>query len=145
MTGLFTLLIRFIWRLLPLLVILYGLRHGTAQARKAFKAAQDVVLVTISGSDLNSAKSVIELQFIDGTPPPDDIVKFMRKNVRSRRHDVGVDPWGTEYKSSYDGRNLTIYSCGPDTVCGNSDDLNLVIRPPSTARPDRRQKFELEP
>lgn len=118
-----TALVRFLFRLLPLGIVLYAMRDGADRAKDVYWTAVEAVETVQTQVDMGSAVRLLELELAGGGPPPSDLAAFLRQNLDKKGGDPALDRWGEPYRIGLRGRGVTLISCGPDLECGNDDDV----------------------
>ena len=122
-------LVSLLFRLLPLFVLLYGMRDGADSARHIFKSVKDLIGLAQAGSTLYSAKRSLTVLHANGEEYPYKLADYMRGNLDNPGFDPGLDPWGTEYQiEDREERGLVIFTCGPDRQCGSKDDIGFHLK-----------------
>lgn len=118
-----------LFRLLPVLVVIYGMRDGATSARALFASAKDLIGLAQASSTLYSAKRSLTVLRANGEDYPYDLAAYMREQLDNPGFDPGLDPWGNAYQIRVNahGRHV-IFTCGPDKSCRSKDDVGFVFK-----------------
>lgn len=125
--GMTARLIRLLWRLLPVLVLIYAFRDGAESSRRLFKTLREVTHIASVYVELYGVGQVLYLDAVNGEPLPDDFQAYMRKHLESPTKETGLDPWGQPYQVVERDNALVLFSCGPDQACDTEDDVRYRI------------------
>ena len=124
----FSALVALLWRLLPIAIVVYGVRDGAETGREVIKSATDVVRQMQAFISLRGAASSMKLAVTAGDfEAPDDFTEYMRNNLTVKGGDAGLDPWGQEFELLEEDDHIILFSCGPDTECENEDDIRVIV------------------
>lgn len=124
-------LTRYVYRVIPLLLIGILLYVGSGWARGTFFQVKETVLLESTKWEMNTLRGQFDfcLKF-----RPDDLATFPifveRSFEEKDREEVFYDGWDTEYWYSFDASRgiYCLQSAGPDGEFGTDDDLIVTNR-----------------
>ena len=127
-------MITFLFRLLPVALVVFVLFHGSDKVQEIVERVKDVFLEVKTSLELSGIARNLRPRIIIGDAPPYDFRKYLRDNMKSIDSDPSLDPWESPYQLVYDDeRNLWVISCGPDGTCDTEDDLRALVYTPKAA------------
>jgi hypothetical protein len=123
--------IRYVYRLIPLILIAVLLYMGSGWARDTFFQVKETVVLEATKWEMNTIRGQFDfcLKF-----RPDDLLAFPTFVERSfdakDRDEMRYDGWDTEYYYSFDAEKgiYLLQSAGPDGEFGTDDDLIVTNR-----------------
>ena len=120
---------KYISKLGPLVVLITAMGGGMLAFSTPGQELTDLALEYRARFEMKGITSTIRLDMIGDHPIPRDIVTYIRENADSQGADSGTDPWGTEWRTTGSPRRLPfiLISCGPDTQCRTSDDIEVQV------------------
>lgn len=119
---------RLVWRLMPLAVVGYTLRDGTASAKETAAECIDIAKKIEAYVELRGATRMLQADVAAGEPLPNDLPRYMREQMAAQDgSDPAIDPWGNTYRIERTSNKILLYSCGPDESCHTEDDPKATV------------------
>ncbi len=115
---------RFLWRLLPIVLILYTMRGAADQYGRYLKMAKQASYYTMTYMALAQYVPALQTYYKEQNRLPEDLGGFFRAHFSSKGQDAALDPWETPYALTEDRDQFTLTSCGSDRTCPTDDDLS---------------------
>ena len=116
-------MIRAIVKLLPIALLVYSFRSGTASAQDAVDRVKNWAAAAMATIDLNGIGSALEAEYALSGRYPASLEPFIRQTLKSATSDLTRDRWGRPYRFHVEGTRFEIVSAGPDGEFGTADDL----------------------
>ena len=120
---------RLIWRLMPIIVLVWATRTGTVEWGKYFKETKGVVQGVATQMELNAIAAMVQLNIqTDGNPPTSrNFSSWLRRNMKSKGKSGDKDHFGKPYRLRETKGGLVLISAGTDGRYGTKDDLEKRI------------------
>jgi hypothetical protein len=115
--------IRLLVKALPILLLLYAFRSGTASALSLYDDVRDWVRSSFQRVDLHRLASALESEYAQGGRFPSDFGAFIEESMHKTGGDARLDEWGTPLMLRTQGPHYEIVSAGPDRTHMTLDDL----------------------
>ena len=112
-----------VWRIAPLVVLVWLLRSSAVQYGKVFRKVAHASRYTMTYVNMLQYVPALEAHVAAQGELPRDVTDFLQGSFTSRGNQPGMDAWGTPFELDEDASSFTLRSCGPDRRCGTDDDV----------------------
>ncbi len=126
---------RMMFRLMPVLVLLYVLDSSTETFQGTFQKAGDMAESAVTMGEMNMLKAMIIKDFAMGNNAPDEygFQNFCYRSLKRRGSTKDIPPYQDRWRNNYEyerlgERSFRIRSAGPDSWPGNEDDIVVEYR-----------------
>lgn len=124
-----SLIFRNAYKLVPLLVLGYGLSKGVGRGKSLFSFSSAISVQTEVN---NIARRIQQTSMMgDPVPTPETFAEFVHANFQQTEgvnRDQAIDFWGQPYVLTIDGAVARVISAGPDRKLGTADDIVAEAR-----------------
>lgn len=118
-----TAVLRLLFKLAPLLVLLYAFRSGTASAVALVADMKNWIGAGLAHLEMSRIGSALESEYGFSGRFPGDFPAFLRETLERPGSDPALDRWGTPLELLVEGGHYEIVSWGPDATLGTADDI----------------------
>ncbi len=114
---------RLVFKVLPILFLLYAFRSGTASALSLYDDVRDWVRSSLTRVDLHRVASALESEYASSGRFPADFGEFIDETMKKVGDDARLDSWGTPLMLRTQGPHYELVSAGPDRTHMTPDDI----------------------
>ena len=116
---------KLLWRLTPILVIVFSLRNGATQARKTWADLKNYANSAVCRLHMSKISSAVLDHYRSKQALPDnyEFPAWIRDRLSARGRDVSKDPFGNTYDLQALDDGFSLRSAGPDGELGTDDDI----------------------
>jgi hypothetical protein len=117
---------RFLKKLIPVLLLIYLIDVNARHFRDMVSALNAWWGIARTRMEMGEIAAALDAEFAstDRYPDAEAFRDFVRKWVHPKSpHDPYYDRWHQPYRYRVDGARYELLSCGPNALCGDSDDV----------------------
>lgn len=119
-----SIIVRNAYKLIPLLVLVWGLSRGLGKSKSLFSFSYAVAVQ----NEVNNIARRMGQDALTGMelPSPEKFADYIHGNFARQEgvnRDQAIDMWGNPYTLVYDGGVARVISAGPDKKLGTPDDI----------------------
>ncbi len=117
-------------KLLPVAAVGTAAAGGPQELLDMAEAALGATLTAKTQAEMRNIVHIMRLDIIaDERIPRNDneLADYIEANIDTQGTDVTQDSWGQPFSIKLENGARVLVSCGPDTRCGNDDDLRRTI------------------
>ena len=117
---------RFLKKLIPMLLLIYLIDVNARHFRDIVGALNAWWGIARTRMEMGEIAAALDAEFAstDRYPDPEAFRDFVRRWVHPKSpHDPYYDRWHQPYRYRVEGARYEILSCGPNAVCGDTDDV----------------------
>jgi hypothetical protein len=116
-------MIRLLVKVVPLIVLIYAFREGTASATELLSSLTSFVGRGLAHVEVGQIARALESDYASTGRFPRDFGAFIEESLSKPGTDARLDRWGMPYELRIQGHHYEVVSSGPDRTPFTADDV----------------------